>query len=295
MSTAPASARRIVEQACAQAGLRAEAVEAIRLAENEIWRLPQQQVVVRVVQSGQSDAAQREVRVARWLAENGISAVRPLDVPQPVEVDGRPVTFWDEIGPHEHGSAVDIAHLLRRLHALEPPDLALGHLDPFARITERLDVATTLEEADRRWLEDWHAELVAVWAELPRRTADCAVHGDAWPANLVYVLERGPLMMDLERFSVGPPEWDLTSTAVRAKTTGVVSAAEYDTFCAEYGYDVTDWVGYEILAGARELRMVTYAAQHAARHQEWAAQAQYRVDCLRGRHGSRPWHWRGIL
>lgn len=102
-------------------------------------------------------------------------------------------------------------------------------------------------------------------------------------------------MMDLERFSLGPPEWDLVSTAVRKRTTGAVTAAEYDRFCAAYGYDVTDWAGYEILAGARELRMVTYAAQHAASNPEWTDQAQYRVDCLRGRHGPRPWNWKGIL
>ncbi|WRZ95561.1 hypothetical protein OHB54_45115 [Streptomyces sp. NBC_01007] len=39
---------------------------------------------------------------------------------------------------------------------------------------------------------------------------------------------------------------------------------EYAEFCAEYGMDVTRWEGYELLAGARELRMTTYAAQHTA-------------------------------
>lgn len=102
-------------------------------------------------------------------------------------------------------------------------------------------------------------------------------------------------MIDLERFSLGPPEWDLVSTAVRARTTGAITSAEYDEFCAAYGYDVTDWVGYPILAGARELRMASYAAQHAAENPEWADQAQYRVDCLRGRQGPRPWHWKGIM
>jgi hypothetical protein len=55
------------------------------------------------------------------------------------------------------------------------------------------------------------------------------------------------------------------------------------------------WEGYELLAGARELRMTTYAAQHAATRPEWQAEAQYRVDCLRGRAEPRPWHWKGIM
>ena len=33
--------------------------------------------------------------------------------------------------------------------------------------------------------------------------------------------------MDLERFSAGPPEWDLVSTTVRTRTTGAVTATEY--------------------------------------------------------------------
>ncbi|WP_329127314.1 hypothetical protein [Streptomyces sp. NBC_01465] len=85
------------------------------------------------------------------------------------------------------------------------------------------------------------------------------------------------------------------STAVRAKTTGAVNAREYGEFCEAYGYDVTTWEGYPILAGARELRMTTFAAQHAASNEEWIGQAQYRIDCLRGRSGPRPWPWKGIL
>ncbi|WP_406516325.1 aminoglycoside phosphotransferase family protein [Streptomyces sp. NBC_00873] len=124
---------------------------------------------------------------------------------------------------------------------------------------------------------------------------DSAVHGDAWPGNLVRTAYGQRLMMDLERFSVGPPEWDLVMTAVRRITTGAVTAEEYASFCDAYGMDVTTWSGYPILAGARELRMVTYAAQHAASHPEWRHQAQYRIDCLRGRSGARPWNWKGIL
>jgi hypothetical protein len=50
-----------------------------------------------------------------------------------------------------------------------------------------------------------------------------------------------------------------------------------------YGTDVTEWEGYELLAGARELRMTTYTAQHASMRPDSQAEAQYRVDCLRGR------------
>ncbi|MFF3501207.1 phosphotransferase family protein [Streptomyces sp. NPDC003247] len=293
-TSASAPARGALERACAAVGLDSRGAEPIRLAENQTWRLPGQRVIVRIARPGQSSSAQREVRVARWLAEKCVPAVRLADVRQPVEADGRPVTFWEELPPHEHGSHTDVAHLLLQLHALPVPDIELGYLDPFVRIEERLQGAATLTAADRGWLQGLHRELVAAWQDRPTGRPDCAVHGDAWPGNLVRTAN-GPLMIDLERFSLGPPEWDLTSTAVRARTTGAVTPAEYDEFCAEYGYDVTDWSGYPILAGVRELRMVTYAAQHAVSNPEWAEQAQYRVDCLRGRRGPGPWAWQGIM
>jgi hypothetical protein len=31
------------------------------------------------------------------------------------------------------------------------------------------------------------------------------------------------------------------------------------------------------------------------RQPEWRREAQYRVDCLRGRAGARPWQWKGIM
>lgn len=120
------------------------------------------------------------------------------------------------------------------------------------------------------------------------------MHGDAWVGDIARTAN-GPILMDFERASVGPTEWDLVSTAVKLTTTGAVTAAAYAEFCEMYGKDVTQWAGYDLLAGARELRMTTYAAQHAATRPEWQAEAQYRVDCLPGRAQPRPWHWKGIM
>lgn len=293
-SSAAAPARHVLEQACSAVGLDSGGAEPVRLAENQIWRLPGRRVIVRIAREGQSAAAAREVRVARWLAEENVSAVRLVDVEQPVEAAGRPVTFWVELPPQEHGSVQEVAQLLAQLHSLPTPDIDLGYLDPFVRVSERLQAATTIRDGDRQWLHGLHRDLAAAWVERPAGLPDRAVHGDAWPGNIVRTVD-GVLMMDLERFSVGPPEWDLVSTAVRAKTTGAVSEHEYTQFCATYGYDVTEWEGYRVLAGARELRMTTYAAQHAASNEEWISQAQHRIDCLRGRSGPRPWSWKGIL
>ncbi|MFE0422333.1 aminoglycoside phosphotransferase family protein [Streptomyces sp. NPDC058953] len=286
--------RAVLEEACSAVGLVTVGAEALRIAENQVWRLPGN-VIARISRPGQMPAAVKEVRVARWLAESGIPVVRPLDAEQPVVALGYPVTFWTELPPHGPGTVMDVAEVLTRIHALPVPEgFELGRLEPFVRLEERIDSASTLSADDRQWLHQLRRGLHAQWGFRPAGRPDCPVHGDAWVGNVVRTAT-GRTVMDLERFSVGPPEWDLVSTAVKLTTTGTVTADEYAEFCRVYGADVTEWEGYALFADIRTLRMVTYAALHAAGHPEWTAQAQYRVDCLRGRAGPRPWRWRGIM
>ncbi|MFJ5635105.1 phosphotransferase family protein [Streptomyces goshikiensis] len=294
MTNTAESSFTALEEVCAATGLASRGAEPIRLAENQIWRLTAG-VIVRMSPPDRRETAAREVRVARWLADNGVRAVTPIDVDQPVERAGRVATFWEEAPSQTHGSIADVALALRELHALEPPAFHIGTLAPFVRVPERL-AAAALPDEDRRWLLDLHTDLAERWTTcLPTGMPHRAVHGDAWPGNIVRLKGGGRLLMDLERFSLGPPEWDLVSTAVRTRTTGAVTEDEYAEYCCLYGYDVTEWVGYDLLARARELRMAAYAAQHAASDPSWRAQAQHRVDCLRGRCGPRPWRWVGIL
>lgn len=283
----------VLQAACLAAGLDATGAEPIRIAENALWRLPVG-VVLRIAPPGQLAAATREVQVARWLAAQDVPAVRALDLQQPVTADGHPVTFWQELPSHEIGTVADVVALLKQLHALPKPDLPLGYLDPFIRVAERIDAASTLPGEDRQWMLERLDGLKAQWASRPAGLPECVVHGDAWVGNIARTAE-GPVLMDFERASFGPPEWDLVSTAVKLTTTGAVSADEYAAFCDAYGTDVTKWPGYKLLAGARELRMASYAALHAATHPEWQREAQYRVDCLRGRAEAPPWRWKGIM
>ncbi|MEU9337923.1 aminoglycoside phosphotransferase family protein [Streptomyces sp. NPDC048290] len=282
-------------EACRAAGLPWEDAHPLRIAENQTWLLPGT-VVARVTQPGQDRAAAGEVQAARWLTGHQVPVVRPLDIHQPVIADGHPVTFWEHIpGPHTPGSPLDLARTLKHLHGLPRPPFPVRPLDPFVRIPERLDAASTLPAPDRAWLSGLLDDLRTQWTgHRPAGRSETTVHGDSWPGNIIRTTT-GVRVLDLERFSLGPPEWDLVSTAVRTFTTGATTTAEYAEFSTAYGQDVTEWDGYPLLAAARELRMTTYAAQHAATDPRWHDQAQYRVDCLRGRHGPRPWTWNGIL
>lgn len=286
----------VVQAACAAAGFDFAGAKVIRLSENAIYRLPGA-VVARVARAGQGAAAAKEVNVARWLEDSGVPAVRALRaVEQPVLVEDRAVTFWHELPPHENGSTVDVATALRQLHKLAPPTgFELPELAPFVRLDLRIRAALTLTAADRGWLLDRLAELVAAYADLPPGLPRCVVHGDAWRGNVVSTAD-GVVLLDLERCSVGPPEWDLVSTAVGYATTGRVGDAEWASYCDAYGSDVTTWSGFSVLRDIRELRMTTMAAQLAATNPErYAEQASHRLACLRGERGPRPWSgWRDV-
>jgi len=290
--TIPDDLAAILDAACARAALPSAGAEPIRLGENAIFRLPGG-IVARIARAGQQVAAQREIAVSRWLNAAGVSAVAAWgDLEQPIEVKGRSVTFWEELPPHSSGSLPQVAAVLRQLHALPAPaGIDLGALDPFVRLRERIDQAVTLTEGDRAWLADRLAALERDWDALSPSMPTCVVHGDAWTGNVVATSDGRVILLDLERCSAGPPEWDLVSTAVKYVTFGQVTRAEYQRFCDSYGQDVTSWSGFPVIRDIRELRMTCYAAQQAAEHPQLASEASLRVACLQGRRGPRPWPW----
>ncbi|MBP2325359.1 aminoglycoside phosphotransferase (APT) family kinase protein [Kibdelosporangium banguiense] len=279
----------LLHVACRQAGLDASRAELIRSGENAIYRLPGG-VVARVTRTGQLATAAKEVAVARWLEEHGVDAVQPLqDVEQPIAVDDRAVTFWHELPPHTQGSTLDVAVMLRQLHRLPPPAFALPRLDPFVRIAERIEGADTLAEDDREWLREHLESLRKQYAVLPPGLPTSVVHGDAWIGNIAVTAHRR-VLLDFERCSLGPPEWDLIQSAMKVRSFGSAPAAEYVEFVAAYGHDVTNWSGFPTLRDIRELRMTTMAAQMAvANPAKYHEQASHRLACLRGERGPRPW------
>lgn len=280
----------LLKAACAQVGLSSDGAELIRQGENTLYRLPGH-VVVRIARRGQVDAAKKEVAVSRWLASVGINAVEALEeVEQPLVLDGLPVTFWWELPDHRHGSFAEVAAALKQLHAAPvPTDFELAPTAPFVRLAERIDGASTLTGDDRAWLRGRLDKLRQCYAELPSGLPTSVIHGDAWSGNVVATVGGDVIFLDLERCSVGPPEWDLVSTAVRYSTFGTMSAADYGDFAETYGHDVMEWPGFETLRDIRELRVTCYAAQRASENENFREEAALRVASLRGLRGARPW------
>lgn len=286
----------VLKAACEKVGLDPDGAELLRLSENAIYKLPGG-VVVRISRPGQPTAAQREVNVARWLEESGICAVQVISgVAQPVVIDGRAVTFWKELPPHQHGTPGQVAGALKQLHALAPPtDFELGEVAPFVRLEERIEAATILSDNDQRWMLDHLAELRHRWAELPKGLPWCVIHGDAWVGNVVSTDDGQVILLDLERTSIGPPEWDLVHTAIKWSSFGWITEEQYAEFAKVYGHDVTSWAGFELLRDIREFRMTTMAVQVGSANLAWREQAEHRLACVRGRFGLRPWTgWKAL-
>ncbi len=290
MTAGEADLLGIVREAGTAAGLDIANAQPFRQSENALFRLPGR-VIARVSRPGQQVAAQREVRVAHWLEASGINAVQVVpDVAQPVEVAGRAITFWQELPPHEHGTPVQVAAVLKQLHALPPPtDFELGQIAPFVRLEERIAAAAVLSDADRSWLRERLTELRQRWANLPRGLPWCVIHGDAWVGNVVAADDGTVRLLDLERTSFGPPEWDLVHTAIKWRSFGWITAEQYAAFCDVYGHDVTSWAGFELLRDIREFRMTTMAVQAASARLALRGQAEHRLACIRGAYGVRPW------
>jgi aminoglycoside/choline kinase family phosphotransferase len=283
--------RPALEAAAAAVSLDARGAEVIRLGENTIYRLPGK-VVARIARAGQDAAARKEVQVARWLENSGVSAVRVLrDIDQPIVVEGRPVTFWHELPEHQHGTVTDVGTAMRELHALPmPEDIELPALAPFVRLVERIDMSSTVTEDDRVWMRQQAADLEAAYAALASGLPRSVVHGDAWEGNVVRTVDGDVVLLDFERCALGPPEWDLVSMAVSRVTAGWLSAADWAAYCDAYGHDVTEWAGFPVLRDIRELRMTTMACQIATKDPErYGEQAAHRLACLRGQRGERPW------
>ncbi|RMI46703.1 phosphotransferase family protein [Streptomyces triticirhizae] len=282
----------LLRRIAAAAGLSAEGAQPIRLGENDLWRLPKR-VVVRIARAGQDAAAAREVAVTRWLAEHHVPAVRPLPIEQPVQVDGRCATLWEELPPHRAGTGAELAKLLKDLHQLPHParDLGLRPLDPFVRLEARISAASALTDDERRWLLEHLASLREQWATLPPGMDLCVLHGDAWYGNVAVTENGTAYLLDFERTAIGPPEWDLTATAVDHETLDALSQDQYRDFRTAYGHDVMTWPGYPTLRGIRELRKVTFAFQLANQRPSALERARHRLACIQGQRGPRPWTW----
>ncbi|MFB7330397.1 phosphotransferase enzyme family protein [Streptomyces adustus] len=235
------------------------------------------------------DRARRELAVAAWLAEADVPAVRAAE-PRAELVSGHPVTVWhrlsDPVRPAEPG---DLAELLRVVHALPSPDFALPPRELLGGVERWLRLAgDAIDPADAAYLRARRDGFASAAAALVPHLPPGPIHGDALPRN-VHIGPQGPVLVDLETFSVDLREHDLVVMALSRDRYGLPAEA-YDSFTDTYGWDVRAWAGCSVLRGARETASCAWVAQHAPSNPKALAEFRRRVASLRDGDESVRWY-----
>jgi Ser/Thr protein kinase RdoA (MazF antagonist) len=281
----------VVRAVAAKLGLDRGEIELLGpIADNAVFRLPGR-TVARIATSAAGDRALREVRTGRWLATQGLPAVQPLEsIEQPLSVDGHVVTLWHEIPGASIASTSELAVLLRQLHGLPiPTDFDVPVLNPFVRLNEHLEAAESeLSSTDRDFLANRLEELKVGYKSVSDGLQVCVIHGDANRKNAIRGSDSRAVLLDLERFSLGPREWDLIVPAVYRRL-GWYSDTEYNAFVEAYGWDVRTWSGFATYAELREFRMTAWLLSRLAREPRLRNEAIIRIASLRDPDAPRSW------
>ncbi|APU12144.1 MULTISPECIES: aminoglycoside phosphotransferase family protein [Actinoalloteichus] len=277
-------------EVCARVGLDPAGATLLRFTNNAVFELADRRHVVRIVASARlRHRAEKVVRMARWLAENGVAAVRlPAGLDQPIYAGGQVATVWEAI-PHVGSppGAEELARLLRDIHRLPAPDFPLPTWRPLDDVRRRLADAEELSDRDRGFLERRCADVAERLLDLRFPLPQGVLHGDAHLGNLIPGPD-GTVICDFDSACVGPREWDLTPLAVGAQR--FLHPEEQQRLLAhEYGFDITRWSGFSVLRDVRELKLTTSVLPILRSNPGVRAQLQLRLDSLRSGDDSVPW------
>lgn len=115
------------------------------------------------------------------------------------------------------------------------------------------------------------------------------LHGDAHVQNLMVPADGIPVLIDLENVGIGQPEWDLAVTATEYLVAGFWTDAQYADFVEGYGFDVTEWTGFESLRQVQAIKMTTWLMQNVNESEEIRAEYERRMRSIRDGVARRDW------
>jgi Ser/Thr protein kinase RdoA (MazF antagonist) len=168
-----------------------------------------------------------------------------------------------------------------------PTHLELPRLAP-PPFAQRIQQAQT-DQDSKQQLTAMAADLTRRWDTTRWPQPWSVIHADPSTHNTMRG-NGGTYLVDLEGVSIGPRQWDQAVIAVQSDTQADPPSA-WEEFRDAYGEDVTTWDGYALLRDIRSLTLCLFALRHAHTSEHAREQADYRLACLMGRHGPRPWKW----
>ncbi|RDI65363.1 phosphotransferase [Nocardia pseudobrasiliensis] len=286
-------AGHILEFACRRVGLAAHSARLVHAHSNIVYVLERERVVVRISDTDNRGLrARASVAIARWLADQGLAVTEPAR-DEVVEIAGATVTFWRYYPQPDRSRppARELGAILRDLHGLSDPPFELPRYRPLDGLAQVLDAGPrTLPESDRRWLDERRTLLLGQYDGLESRLGIGMVHGDAYPGNTIWDEDRG-LLGDWDEVAIAPRELDLVNIYQGGVRFGH-SATELHEFGLAYGWDVREWVGFEVLRQIRDLHTLTsYIRRAEAGDLAAAAELCHRMRSLRDpRSADVRWH-----
>ncbi|MEV7208305.1 MULTISPECIES: phosphotransferase [unclassified Streptomyces] len=285
-----AEMHRILERACAAAGLDSRGSRLLRGHTNAVVLLEKEQVVAKIARKGSRvEDVTRKVEFVRRLMAAGFPTVPLHPVDQPVLVDGHAVTFWTYLPqPEQPVEAQQLAQPLRKLHNLPLPPLCFPEHDNVGAIRRSLSAITCLTPDSIRFMEAQTDRLAAELRDIRFPLARGLIQGDPQHRNALHAPDGGAVLCDWDTVAYGQPEWDLVTIEVHCRRFGF-GQHHYRRFADSYGWDVTAWPGYPVLAGLRELRMITTNARKVHHAPASLAEVHRRVEALRK--GDRAFRW----
>jgi aminoglycoside phosphotransferase len=272
----PVAAEAALRHAARRSGLDARGARLIRLFATAVYHLPAADAVARIALVTSPDSVARldtSVQVTRWLTGIGFPCVEPLPVEQPVSGNGCVVTFWRFLaqdGPEP--VPPDLGRLLRRLHGLGPPPVALPAYRPLVSARRAIASSRAIDEEERAWLGERCEQLLDAYGQLIFQLPAGMIHGDAYRGNLLRDEQR-VVLADWDAVSTGPREVDLIPT-LQATRFGLPDD-QRDAFVGAYGQDIQSWDGYSVLRDIRELSTLTALLRDG--HVDAAAQRELRI------------------
>lgn len=278
---------------CAELGFSPVGARLLRNVNNAVFRLVLDPVVIRLVTlPSYVPRARLAAAAAAVFAEHDVPAIRLFPgIAQPVQVGEYVATVWQAvspIGPAPGG--VELASLLRAVHAVPLPCRALPRWDPLTDFDNRVRHTATMAAADRDFLLRRSAELATAIAELTFAFPPAVLHGDAHLGNVIAGPDR-PVLCDFDSCAIGPPEWDLTPVAVGSLRFSKPAAHQRD-LVKTYGFDVRDWDGFEVMHGIRDLKLIAGVFPRAGSPTAVQAEFDRRMASLRA--GRRFERWRTV-
>lgn len=248
--------------ACDHAGLDPSGATLIHATVNATFLTRFPETIIRISRSGSLlPQAERILALSRWLNEQGVPAVTPTAIDQPlvVEETDHIVTFWTYLPPSMPApTTADLAEPLRKLHSLAQPPFPLPRFAPIDTARQRLiDYAGPQLAVDQRtWIERHIDGLESQLSELEFILPSSVIHSDAYIGNLLRAAAGHVVLCDLDGMCVGPPEWDLVPELIASERYGR-PISDYQRLLDSYGFDPRSWSGLPVLRSIREILVLT--------------------------------------